>query len=48
LAVLRCGLKLSQMMAILVDDGYRERRYRQNSRNRARVLRGLICPCSLS
>ena len=48
LAVLRCGLKLSQMIAILVAGGYSERRYRQNSRNRVRVLRGLICPYSLS
>ena len=39
LAVLRCGLKLSQMIAIRVDSGYKERRYRQNSRNRAPDLR---------
>ena len=44
----RYGLKLSQMIAILVAGGYSERRYRQNSRNRTGVLRGLICPYSLS
>ena len=38
LAVVRCGLKLSQMIAMRVNDGYRERRYRQNSRNRVRVF----------
>jgi hypothetical protein len=27
-----------------VPGGYSERRYRQNSRNRVRVLRGLMCP----
>lgn len=46
MAVVRCGLKLSQTIAILVvggysERGYSERGYRQNSRNRARVLRGL-------
>jgi len=46
--VLRCGLKLPQMIAILVAGGYSERRYQQNSRNRARVSRGLMCPYSLS
>jgi len=44
LAVVRCGLKLSQMIAILVPGGQRERRYRQNSRTWVRVLRGLMCP----
>jgi hypothetical protein len=30
--VVRCGLKLSQTIAIRVEAGYRERRYRQNLR----------------
>jgi hypothetical protein len=47
-AVVRCGLKLSQTIAILMPGGYRERRYRQNSRNRVRVLQALMCPYSLS
>jgi hypothetical protein len=45
---LKYGQKLSQMIAILVTGGCGERGYRQNSRSWALVLRGLMCPYSLS
>ncbi len=42
--MVECGLKLSQTMAILVTAEYSERRYRQNSRNRAQVFLRLGVP----
>ena len=44
----RCGLKLSSTIPMRTSGGYKVRRYRRNTRNSPRRLRGLIWPYSRS